>query len=592
MIGMRDLGQRLRELDKDSFESFVHQYLTTKYPGAGIKKVDGAGGDAGVDSFSGLLLSGPAIWQSKHFPNRIKRPQQRQVLKSIEATFKGNVPSVWILCVPIDLRTAEHKWFEREVVGVYGGPDRIQLLQASDFLTELLHNRNLRDAFFPDSAVSQMLELRKIVTGTEERSPEEIGRLATEFGQQFLAGKMEIEPRLQAVLTVGGTPKMRSTPPQPGLLMSVSQGEQTISYFARDPKAFNLDPITFSVGLAYEEHAALKDAVETGQPLTLPPGKVLRVESSSPLLNSMFAGKELANFQLEMQPRLPEGVASKEIPLRLIAGSGDTAKELYYVPFRIVRAGSREIALSSRTTLPIEIDFTLRLSTERGATLNFRPVLLGAEIQALDKVLQFLAEIQRSGDLAIYSLETNDPILKEVGGRFDSGLTISNAMRAIISAGALVSRVFKVPLFVPERFNNREVEDLHTLKMIASGEEFFDVYLDGLLTKDETHLDRVLASLDQGAVPVRIDHPEDWRSFEVFGVRIQPGPVAFLADSAKAVDVEALRKSYIAARDGEGVPIRFYCEGPCRWVLKRQLWDPRSAFLKDAGRAKTGGTFS
>lgn len=93
---MGDLEQQLRGLSKENFESFVHQFLVARYPGAEIKRVDGAGGDAGIDSFQGNLDSGPAIWQSKHFPDRIRKSQQKQILKSVKAAVKSS-PSLWTL---------------------------------------------------------------------------------------------------------------------------------------------------------------------------------------------------------------------------------------------------------------------------------------------------------------------------------------------------------------------------------------------------------------------------------------------------------------------------------------------------------------
>jgi hypothetical protein len=62
-----ELQQLLQLLGKEQFESLVHQALLAKYPGADIKKVDGSGGDEGIDSFSGMLDVGPAIWQVSTF---------------------------------------------------------------------------------------------------------------------------------------------------------------------------------------------------------------------------------------------------------------------------------------------------------------------------------------------------------------------------------------------------------------------------------------------------------------------------------------------------------------------------------------------
>ena len=60
---MQDLYQRLKELDSDTFEKLAYQILAEKYPGAKIARVDGSGGDRGIDLFSGTLAAGPAIWQ-------------------------------------------------------------------------------------------------------------------------------------------------------------------------------------------------------------------------------------------------------------------------------------------------------------------------------------------------------------------------------------------------------------------------------------------------------------------------------------------------------------------------------------------------
>jgi hypothetical protein len=78
---------------------FIDQLLQAKYPTAGITLVEGTGGDQGIDNFQGLLADAPAVWQHKHFPNRIHEPQRRQVMKSIKAAFKNRTPRLWVLCV-------------------------------------------------------------------------------------------------------------------------------------------------------------------------------------------------------------------------------------------------------------------------------------------------------------------------------------------------------------------------------------------------------------------------------------------------------------------------------------------------------------
>lgn len=586
-VVMGKLGRRLRELDKDEFESFVYQYLVATYPGAGITKVEGTGGDSGIDSFSGLLTSGPNIWQSKHFPNRIKEPQKKQILKSIKAAFQENAPSVWTLCLPIDLRTAEHKWFQTKIVQEYGGPGRMRLLQAADFETELSHNRNLRDTFFPENLASEMLSIRKIVTSAAVHNDEEVGKVTTEFAQQYLSAKMEIEPRLQPVLSIGGRPEMRSVAKQPGWVMSISEGEQTLSYFARDLNAYNLDPITIRVDVAREDHIAVKDAVETGRPITLQPGKVLQLESSSPSLSGIFAGQDLSRVQVDFCPFLNEDLASRTVPLRFIAGTGFTAKELFYVPFRFVRAGQREVALLSRTELPIEIDITMRLPPERKATLHLRPVLPGAELVRLHQVIQFFQELERSGVIEVRSVDTDAIFLTDVTVSPGSVLNLTEPIKQVINDGALVSSFFKASLRLPHIVGKREAEDLHTLKLITSGEEFFDCHFGCVLIKNSGYRDRVLAMLNEGLTSIRLDHPEGWKTFEVFGERINPGQVSLVADNVELVNTEVVRNSYFAAEEGEAVSFQFSAKGPCRWLLTKVQPDQRTPFLRDGGSPRT-----
>jgi hypothetical protein len=581
---VNEIEQQLRELGKEEFESFVHQYLVARYLGAEIKRVDGAGGDGGVDSFEGQLETGSSIWQSKHFPDRIRQPQQRQIRDSIKTAFKENAPSLWFLCLPINLRAPEHKWFQTNIVNAYGGPDRVKLVQASDFVTELLHNRELRDAFFPLHALSKMQDVRKIVTATEGRSPEQVGAAMVEYAQQYLESSMKLEPRLKAVVTIGGDPQIRQMPPyQHGLVMSINEGERTTHLFARDPKSFNLDPIRFSFEMGPEDRMALGKAIETGRPFSLPPGNVLQVQTSSPLMNSFIQRCAPTAMRMDMTPQVPEQLAAKETPLSFVAGSGASLKKLRYVPFKVTRAGTEEITLSSRGNLPIEITIILRLNSEEGASVSFSPILQGADVQVLGNVMQFMDALEKTGDLEVISLEADGVILKQEGGEFKSSLGISSEIRRVLRDAATVSKTFGQSLRVPERISENEIGDLNTLKLIATGENFSDVNIDAVLTKDSALQNRVLENLTQSSFSMKVDHSPDGTNFRIFGTDIEVGPITFIADEASFIEAEGIRERYLAAGEGDGVAFRAHCAGPCRWVRRNNGWDPRAAILKDGG---------
>lgn len=580
---MGNLERQLRELSKDSFETFVNQYLLARYPGADIKQVDGSGGDGGVDSFSGVIGSDPCIWQSKHFPERIRGSQQKQIRKSIKAAFKNRKPVMWTLCVPINLRTAEHAWFQKTIVTPYGGPERIKLLQASDFLDELIHNRPLRDAFFPDDSFSKMMALREVATLSEGRTQSQVASMATEYALQALGRLNEIDPRLEAVYAIGGSQNKRALSPQKGLVLSISEGERTTHLFARDLKAFNLDPLKFSMSMKHDHAADFEHALDTGEKITLPAGSIVSLSTDASVLSSVFKNLNPEHMQVQLIPRLPDHLTGKQIPMRLIAGSGDTVKTLQYVPFVVTRAGRRNIALTSSGALPLEVALIFSFSQDEGATVSLRPLLRGAEVKFLNRVLEFLDELEGSGSFELVSLEPELPLLKETSGAVTSSLDVSPDLKALIEDAAIVSRTFSTELHLPESIMRSDAANLHTLKLIATGEQFFDVNIDLSLTKQGTYTDRVVASFEQAEMTLRIDHYAGWRDFQVFDKLISPGPLTFVADHCRFSDLERLRERYNAASEGDGVPLKVTCGGPCRWTAITERWNPRAAVLNDGG---------
>ena len=186
---MNPLYQRLKEISKDDFESLIDQLLQAKYPTAGITRVEGSGGDEGIDNFQGNLSDGPAVWQDKHFPNRLQESQRKQVLKSIKSAFKNRTPRRWTLYIPINLRANEHKWFQNSIKFPYERKYRtkIELMQASHIVNDLLHFKTIRDTFFPD-AISDVAKLKMLVTNTEKLTLPERATVTNEYAQQFLAG--------------------------------------------------------------------------------------------------------------------------------------------------------------------------------------------------------------------------------------------------------------------------------------------------------------------------------------------------------------------------------------------------------------------
>lgn len=561
---MTSLAQRLRELSRNQFESLVHHFLLAKFPGADIKKVEGTGGDQGIDSFSGTLADGPAVWQSKHFPNRIQKSQKKQILRSIESAFKFRKLARWTLCVPIDLRTEEHEWLQSDVFNNYKGHCTIELIQASDILAELIHNRPLRNAFFPDHSISNALRIQQIAINNQDPSMEQKGQLTVEYAQQFLEGYSDIEPRLEPIVSVGlsRAPGVNRGSPRP--VFSVMRDGMATDFFPRDPKTYNLDPIRFQMTLNRTHSDGLETAMNTGAPLMLPAGAILELDSSSPLLRYFFQADDPRRMQLEVRPLVPGRLASKEIPLRLVAGLPSMTNELSCIPFRITQFGRQEVTLISSSHLPVEISIKLRLLMGQGATINVRPLIPGADASNLSRVFQFLDVLEQSRQLEVFSLDPPGTLLREVGS-FTRRLDIPSGLKKLVFDTALISAFFKTPLRIPEHVTNADLENIQTLKRIATGEPFAGIDITASLVKNYDYQENVLLFLSGVPISIRMENPTGWQEVSLFGETIDCGPVILVANEAVIADGEESLRAYLAASEGTAISWKASCKGSCRF---------------------------
>jgi len=562
---MITLQQRLRELGKEKFESLVHQMLLKKYPGAGIKRCDGTGGDEGIDSFSGDLSDGPAIWQCKHFPDRIRRTQKKQILKSAQTAFAFRAPQRWTLCVPIDLRTKEHLWFQTEVVNKYKRRAKIELMTASEILHELVYNRPLRDMFFSDHAVSNALTIRQIALGTEKTSLNQKEKLAVEAVQQFLEGNLDLDPRLEPFVSVGLTRQPNYTRGFAGSVFSVNKGDMAVHYVPRDPSAYNLDPIQLQMALSQDGSKKLNRAINTGLPFKLSAGAILKLDSESALLRHFFPSADLSQLQLEVRPGIPANLAAKEFPMRFLTGPPKDPKELPYLPFKISQMGRKEITLASCSRLPIEISIRLSAPPKQGANITIRPLIPGADAIEIARIFEFLDALAETGNLEVLSLEPPGRLFSELG-EFSNRLKVSAGLKRAISEAALISEFFQVPLRVPDRITSQDLVVIQTLKRIATGEPLSQMNISANLIKDSALLDNVTKFLGGAPTAIRMENPTGWQKVRIFGQTIDTGPVSVVADEVVVLDGEETLKRYLDASEGAAVDWKGTVRGLCRFM--------------------------
>ncbi|MFE6031005.1 tetratricopeptide repeat protein [Streptomyces niveus] len=115
---MRRSGWEELAQDPRSFEDGVALLLGMVYPG--LRRVNGEGGDRGVDAVRELPGGERHIFQIKSFTGRLNPGRRRKIESSLDRAAQRG-PASWALVLPLDLTPGEWDWFDR-LRGVYPFP--------------------------------------------------------------------------------------------------------------------------------------------------------------------------------------------------------------------------------------------------------------------------------------------------------------------------------------------------------------------------------------------------------------------------------------------------------------------------------------
>jgi hypothetical protein len=247
----------------------------------------------------------------------------------------------------------------------------------------------------------------------------------------------------------------------------------------------------------------------------------------------------------------------------LVAGSGPSAKEISYLPFKVTALGRREATMVSAGQMPIEVTLKLRPFDPPSLQISVRTKVLGAEVRSLNHVLQFLDELERAGEIRVFSLETSKP-LAEASGNFSSTLNHPASLRRVIDDAALVAAFVDKDIYLPDIILERDAENISFLKRIATGEEFSDADISWSMAKMSADQDNVLMLLNGQAPRLRITLEPG--KVTIFNQEIDPGPVIFETEAAVPKLPDKIRESYLAASEGEDVQFTVHCTGRCRFL--------------------------
>jgi hypothetical protein len=360
---MRAFQQRLKELERESFEHFCFDLIKERHPGLNIRHVDGMSGDQGIDLFEGDLDGRPVIWQCKHFPNGVRDSQKKQIKASLNQALKNFHPKEWILCIPIDLDVKAHRWLQRLAHSKARDGITVKLMQGSDILHELIHRKSLRNQYFPAAAL-ETGELRALLRKTDELTLEELESLTVDNVEQYIDRLKERDARFNYEIRFSkdSTPTLRH--PAPGLIASVSSGQRTIDVFARDVDAIDRNPPSGTLTLSSTGAAKLLELQKTGRPQHLSADECLNFSSD---FSFLLPTSDYGGLELHVGPTRPQH--SAELNLRLTFEASSDVIVYDWIPFEVTRVGTDEMEIVSRGNFPFTI--TVILPQDIKATTGF-----------------------------------------------------------------------------------------------------------------------------------------------------------------------------------------------------------------------------
>ncbi|HWR36269.1 MAG TPA: restriction endonuclease [Clostridia bacterium] len=535
---MDSLRQRLKELDRDKFEDLVFMLLTARHPDANIRKVEGAGGDQGIDAFIGDLASGSTIWQAKSFPNGVKKSQREQIKKSLRTAKEHHNPERWILCVSTDMDIKAHEWFQTFAKGYTPGL-AIGLMTASDIISELMHRDTIRNHYFPELGLS-IRDLRALVTKTGECSDEELRNMTIENARQYIERLRQHDERFdyELVMTTDRPPKAGGN----HAAFSVNMGNAVINAYARDRQALREDPIKLDVSFIGTGVTKIGEYIRTGRGTTFDAKEFTRLRTT---LNF----PDLQNAEtLALGPRH----GTKLIPTRLTIGNEHLNVVYDFINFEITSLGTEELTLTSTGKQPFTVTITIR--NQRGA-FNIDQCMEGAPIASVQRYAEALNVLQTTGELRLYDLE-DERELFHAKTHTTQVPSLDEGLVRLIKDATIVAKAYDADIRMPAVISEGDAETIAFLMSLIKGTFTGINVITGTLIKEDRAqkwIDEVIK--ENPTAGINLHHDGITRQFGES--KINTGPFDLIIEAVRFTDAAQVLTAYNAAPTG-GI-IRINC---------------------------------
>jgi hypothetical protein len=547
---LQALYQRLKEIDPNTFEKLSFQILAERYPEAKIRRVDGAGGDKGLDLFAGVLADGPGVWQCKHFPNGVKDVQRRQVLKSLNTAIENYSPKRWTLMLPADLNPSEHEWFQK-LQSDYAAKTIIELFDASDFVRELIQRRNIRDVVFPGAVFDTVAFLRKF-EGTGAQDPSSLAAATNKYLEEEIARLEEADPSFTYKVSYAanlGLDVKAFTPLGPKHIASIVIGNKRIDVFVRDTEAARLDPprVGFSVNAAGK--AKLREFYRSGKVQQLGPG-----EMRNATVPFGFAIPEVPPQQWQVQLRPSQQITDREHLIRVRVSTADEQLQYDLIKFRVLSAGAEEMELESTSNLPFVLQLRLPLSPDARGDFNFSERLPGYGLSPCGRAIRLKHLLRKGAEVELHSLELDAPLgVLSVSG--NTAAEMDGVDRALLDM-AEVAEFFGWTIPFSGKIDDDDLNLLILLLSIVRGTPMPIDSITVTIRKSEGAADLIRTSgTSKLELVVFIEAMATPLLFQ--GAKVTTGPLLFRSLDAHFVDPETALEGILNASDDEDIEVQF-----------------------------------
>jgi hypothetical protein len=402
-------------------EDLIAALLVRTIPGA--QRIDGAGGDDGVD-VRAPLDGGYRIYQIKGFHGRLTASQKGQIAKSLATAVKCQPKMVrWTLVLPLDLSPAEDRWFSETLAAKTSVP--IDWMGRTDIEQGLSSHRDLLRAFAPGS--------------TERRAMDLMGEYHAETAAMARGMADGIE-RL-----IGLKNQIDLTDPDWAFDVNVAGTNVKIELRPKDSEAPSRSPVRVGFEVSPDDDIATRryeQFMRYGRPATFPsesivefradlPGNLAEVirQSGTPTISVVKSDMEKGWRLAQRVEAVRDGRVIGTLPLEWDDRSSG--------PLGGTWVSGRDRSGFLEVTMTADADLKGGITVRAPASDNVLP-------EEVVPVLRFLG-LLKAGDYLRLTAPGLDPVecriaddpVRDMGGTFEAEIAIAEALARIQSAAGI-----------------------------------------------------------------------------------------------------------------------------------------------------------